>query len=218
MIRQANLSRLLYKSLSILVFSVFVMSFAIKPETVADTKQTPSLPSEERKVEIMKSPSLPSTAPVAINAIRNLRINEPLQNLEIEVQNNSDNPIYYMEIAMFFPDLPKFTGADSIERGVAISLTYGKRELAHLTQRPNSGDVPIQPGEKYTFRIPEPKWKGLESLLAKHNIPQTYIKTLRIWVYTVNFGDGTGLQLGRPYSVKQSVMKYPLPGDKAIKR
>jgi hypothetical protein len=164
-----------------------------------------------RKVDVMKSPRMPTDTTVEIVDIRNLQSEHWLRDLEIEVRNNSNKPIYFLEVILYFPDIPKITDAEGIERGFATSLIYGRRELAKLKQQTNLEDVPIQPGGKCILRIPEPKWKGIESHLAKNNISQSTIKRIRLRVYTLNFGDGTGFKIGAPYSVKQSPISNSLP-------
>src|SRR5689334_10749076 len=102
MLRQYFFSRIVHKGIYLLVFFVFALSLNMKSGIDASSLQNPSPSLEERKVEIMKSPLLPPNTPVAISAVRNLQSEDWLQNLEIEIQNTSNKPIYYLEIETYF--------------------------------------------------------------------------------------------------------------------
>jgi hypothetical protein len=143
---------------------------------------------DERKAEIV----VPHQIPVRLTDVRNLQNEYWLKDLEIEVQNTSTKPIYCLVVYLRFPDIPKTTEVDGIPRGDIFMLLYGRLELLNRAQIATSEDVPIKPGERYTFKIPEPKWKGLKSELARRNIPETIIKRVGIEVPTLVFGDGSG--------------------------
>ena len=205
-------SHVIHKVVYLVVCFGFVLGLTIKPGIDASPLQDSPLSSEERKVEIMKARSLPAGAPVTITAVRNLQDQDWLRNLEIEVQNTSIKPIYYLEIETYFPDLPKVIAVDGIERKIMIRLIYGRQELSHLSQRPDPTDIPIRPGEKYSLRIPEAKGQGLASILTERHITPAFIKKIRLRIFIVNLGDGTGVQVGQPYSGSQSVTTNS-PGD-----
>jgi hypothetical protein len=190
------------------IFFLLVFGLAVKPRITATALQQASLPSEERKIEVINSRALAASVPIAITAIRNLQGQDWLKEVEIEIQNTSNKPIYYLEIATFFPDLPKFAGVDGSERRVMMTLYYGRIELAHLSQRPDSTDVPIQPLEKYVFKIPEPKRQGLEAILSRQNLTPAAIRNINFKIYMVNFGDGTGVRVGSPYPGRQSSLLH----------
>src|SRR5919205_3837616 len=107
MLRQFIFSPPAYRGIYLLVLFISLLGLNTKSGIDASALQNPSFPSGERKVEILKSRSLPPGTPVAISAVRNLQSEDWLRNLEIEIQNTSNKPIYYLEIETYFPDLPK---------------------------------------------------------------------------------------------------------------
>jgi hypothetical protein len=62
--------------------------------------------SEERRAKVTRSRHMPPESTIAITQIRNLNGKNWLQELEIEVQNNSLKPIYYINLVLSFPDIP----------------------------------------------------------------------------------------------------------------
>ena len=194
-----------YKSLPAIVALALLILTRGESVLLSTPAQNNQAPIEgDRKVDVMKSPQMPTDTTVAVVGIRNLQNEHWLRDLEIEVQNNSKKPIYFLEVILYFPDIPKIIDTEGIERGFAISLIYGRRDLGRFKQRITDEDVPILAGEKCILRIPEPNWKGLESHLTRNNIPQSTIKRVRLRIYSLNFGDGTGFKIGAPFSVKQS--------------
>src|SRR5215216_4669803 len=188
----------LNKSLPALVALVVLASG--ESSTLSNKVLITQLPVPEgRKMHIERQPRVP----VSVTAIRNLQNENWLQDLEIEIKNDSTKPIYFLLVVLSFPDIPKTTEVDGIERGVVIPLVYGRTELANRGQRANSGDVPIKPGEKYVFKIAEPYWKGLQSLLSQRQIPSSVTKKLTLRISSLRFGDGTGYVGGAPSQISQ---------------
>src|ERR1044071_5231810 len=86
--------KLLVPSLLALAIVISVTLLTINQPVAA---QTP----EARQIKIMR----PYNHPVAIKEIRNLQGRDFLRNLEIEVQNVSNKPIYYVSLYLRFPDI-----------------------------------------------------------------------------------------------------------------
>jgi hypothetical protein len=159
---------------------------------------------EIRRVVIDRSSKMPEKSTVAITAIRNLQGGDQwLRDLEIEVQNNSSKPIYYLEIDLRFPEMTT-TEVDGITRALVIPLMFGRYTLMDPGEYAASTEKSIQPGEKYIFKIPEPHWAGMESHLAKRNISVSVITKISLRIYGLSFGDGTGFEMGEPFFNKQS--------------
>lgn len=167
------------------------------------TSQAPS--PEGRKVHIERQPQVP----VSVTAIRNLQNENWLQDIEIEIKNNSTKSIYFLLMVLSFPDIPKTTEADGMERGVIIPLAYGRTELANRGQRAHSGDVPIKPGDKYIFKIAEHYQKGLESLLSRRQLPPSVTKRLLLRISSLRFDDGTGYVGGARSQIGQASNIHP---------
>ena len=171
-------------------------------------------PVEGRRVEVEKFSRMPAETTVGVVAIRNLQNEHWIRDLEIEVQNNSARPIYYLRIVLAFPDIPKSRDLDGIERGIVTVLEYGRRELLDVHQRATSEDKPIRPGERYVLRHSEPIWKGLEHFLAEKDIPQSATKKIMLRMRTLSFGDGTGYRGGAPFIPNRNSIDLSLPRDR----
>ena len=75
--------------------------------------------------------------------------------LEIEVTNTGRKPIYYLYVVIRLPEV--------VDQGnqVGFQIAYGRPELAFLeTQIVN--DIPIQPGESVSLKIPQNQVSGYE--------------------------------------------------------
>ena len=161
----------------------------------------------ERKAEI----NITRGVPVAVTSVKNLQDDDWLESLEIEVENRSHRPIYSVEIDLEFPDIPKTTEVDGIPRGYGFKLRYGRLDLIQSRSQATSEDVPIQPREKHTFKIPEPYWKGLKSHLAQRDLSEAIVKRIRIRISTLSFGDGTGFIDGAALPSKPISRAHFLP-------
>ena len=166
---------------------------------------------DKRAVQIEHSSHMPEATTVAISAIRNLQSEQWHRDLEIEVQNNSGKPIYYLQIDVSLPDIDT-TQADGVPRHYAFPLIFGRRELMKHGNYALATDRAISPGGREVFRIPEPYWKGLQNFLSTKNLPMSAVKDIRLRIHSVSFGDGTGFRIGMPFSFKQGSV-IPLNKD-----
>lgn len=171
-------------------------------------------PVEGRRVEVRKFPRMPAETTVSVVAIRNLQNERWLRDLEVEVQNNSARPIYYLMIILGFPDIPKTSDMEGVERGIVTTLEYGRRELLDVHQRATAEDKPIRPGERYVLRLSEPYWKGLEDFLVEKDIPQSATKRITLRILSLSFGDGTGYRASAPFPNNQNSINLSLPRDR----
>jgi hypothetical protein len=206
-----HLASTLQKSLPVLlVFGLFILLNVRFVSSSTHQIAAQSQIADERKTQIEHSSHMPEATTVSISAIRNLQSEQWHRDLEIEVQNNSTKPIYYLEIVLYLPEIDA-TEADGVPRHYAFPLTFGRKELMKRGNYAASVDAAISPGEKKVLRIPEHYWKGLEAFLSEKNIPVSRIKTLRVRIYSVSFGDGTGFKMGRPLSFNQGSITPSLP-------
>ena len=134
--------------------------------------------------------------------MRNLDDQNWLERLELEVENISSKPIYQMEIDMDFPDVVS-TELDGVPRALVIPLMYGRYDLTMKGNFATSDDTPIKPGEKHIFTIPESDRSWLETRLAAGTIPESAVRRIRIQIYALSFGDGTGFKAGVPFSFRK---------------
>jgi hypothetical protein len=104
--------------------------------------------------------------------------------LEIEVKNISSKPIYFVLAYLDFPDVP--VPADGV---YGIALTFGNGRNIDYRNDPDPQDPHLNPGEKFTFTIPE---KMKEGLRDQHERAPELMKKLELHISVVSFGDGTG--------------------------
>ena len=122
------------------------------------------------------------------------------RDLEIEVTNTSDKPIYFMFLNVEMPDLPpQNSGAIRI-----FPLRYGRADFYEPDTKPLPDDVPIQPKATYTFVIDEKNRIGYEKWRAKEN--QNDPLRLEVSINFLSFGDGTGFtsMSAVPFPVKNN--------------
>lgn len=150
---------------------------------------------QERTFEVSASPRMRANNPIGITAVRNITSENWLQDLEIEIENRTSKPLYFLEIILRFPDIPR-RPVDGAMREQIISLTHGDVRLLNKNEFATLEDVPIKPNQKLILRIPESKWKGFESGLNELNIPKSSIKKIYIKIEMASYGDGTGFRIG----------------------
>ncbi|MGH9972062.1 MAG: hypothetical protein ACREBG_30315 [Pyrinomonadaceae bacterium] len=144
--------------------------------------------------------SVPTKLPLAFD-VQNVTSEKWVHELEIEVTNISDKPIYYMDMYVFLVGV-KFQGAN-----VGFWLKYGRVQLKDFSEPLLPEDVPIKPGEKHTFKISESDAKGWDTLKVREGKAEP--RFLKLYFQQINFGDGTGFgnNTGRPINIHQKVSR-----------
>jgi hypothetical protein len=127
---------------------------------------------------------VPKHLPIKVK-VKNHNNEKWYEDVEVEVTNTGDKPIYYLRLALFFVDVKVEGGM-----GIGFPLRYGRRELIQIENRATPEDVPIQPGETYVFKSISGLVKGWEGFRAKHNM--RHPKKIGIRFEILNFGDNTG--------------------------
>ncbi len=122
--------------------------------------------------------------PLAIHQVRNLQSDTWHKDLEIEVKNVSSKPIYFMLAYLQFPDVP--VPADGV---YGIALEFGMRRNIDYRKNADPQDPRLNPGDKFTFTIPENMRKGLR---VQHERSPELMKKLDLHFSVISFGDGTG--------------------------
>jgi hypothetical protein len=156
---------------------------------------------EEREIE----DRIPKHLPIKIkikNAekVKDLGNEDWARDFEIEVENRSDKPIYYMRLLLDLPDVRDEGGLQ-----IRFPLRYGRIELVSYLAPLEPGDVPIKPGDSYTFRIAGPHREGWEMYAGRRGMPRGAPRKLRLIFGELNFGDGTGFHTrgGLPIDVNK---------------
>ncbi|HLL71673.1 MAG TPA: hypothetical protein VK363_09590 [Pyrinomonadaceae bacterium] len=126
--------------------------------------------------------------------VKNLDKENWARELEVEVKNTGDKPIYHLSFSLITPELTDENGVVG-----AFSLKYGRGGLGDFEKRPTPEDVPIQPGETYIMKIPEDQMQGFES--AKKHYKWSEPKKFRIKFRRLHYGDGTGFMTSGGFPV-----------------
>ena len=108
------------------------------------------------------------------------------RDLELEVKNVGDKPIYSM---FFYLLVPAAKIGDSYQ---AFSLVYGRAALSDLTNLPSAEDVPIMPGETKVLTIEDTQLRGWDDARGAGKVPK--IRGVRLIFQDLSFGDGTGFE------------------------
>lgn len=154
--------------------------------------------SEERELE----DTVPKHLPIKVKikkekekAFKDLKNEKWVRDLEIEVTNTGDKPIYLLHFTLVLPEVKDETG-----NNVGFVLHYGRAELGDIKTEAGPDDVPIKSGETYVFTIPNGQALGWENLVKKQQKPQP--KKVILKFGTLSFGDGTGFWAtdGIPFS------------------
>ena len=180
-IPQKNQSLLLLVVLLILALSASFL-FTQQGSTIGVTQENqsnqPTSPSQ-REMGI----GVPKHIPIKIK-VKNLNNEKWANDLEVEITNKSDKPIYYLSFLV----IPQ--NENVADEKVAFWLHYGRPQLNNFSTPVESTDVPLLPNETCVLKIPESSANGWEAVRTKHNKPQP--KKVGLVFQALNFGDGTG--------------------------
>lgn len=128
--------------------------------------------------------------PLTIKKVKNLDAEEGewFRTLEIEVENTSDKPIYFIFLVIEFPDIPAPT-ADAV---TGFVLRYGDDRFGGVSEHAIPEDDPIVPGETHVFKIPLERAEGLENMKKRKKLSTEATKNITLDFQIISFGDGTG--------------------------
>jgi hypothetical protein len=120
------------------------------------------------------------------------------RDLEIDVKNTGNKPIYFMYFTVVLDDVTK-NGYP-----LGFPLRYGRRELIDTSIKADVDDVPLKPGETYVFKISEKDAVAWEHARDGDNLPSP--RSLHLNFLVLSFGDGTGYLFGEyvPHPKTQS--------------
>jgi|GEM_PF-1578407 len=160
---------------------------------------------DEREIE----DKIPKHVPIKVKirsekekAFKDLNNDHWVRDLELEVTNTSDKPIYYLDLWIILPEVFSPNG-----NNVAFTLRYGRPDFIYFGTLARPDDVPIQPGARYTYKIPEDSRKGWEAYREKEHI--NHPKKIQITFTQLSFGDGSGFNGtdAMPYPYKKDLSK-----------
>ena len=108
------------------------------------------------------------------------------RDIEIEVTNTSDKPIYFLSLNLELADL----GSDRPNALRTFFLGYGRGEFYEQNTKPIPEDIPIEPKATHTFVINEDQRNGFEKWRSQNNGRDAF--KLQMSINHLSYGDGTG--------------------------
>ena len=155
---------------------------------------------------------IPKNLPLKLE-VKNIDKDTWVRDFALEVTNTSNKPIYFLEFWLVMPEITE-NG-----RKVGFTLRYGRMEFVEFSTMARPDDVPIKPGETYTFHISDEHRKGWERHKLTENRPDP--SGFELSFTQLSFGDGTGFNGSdaKPYPYARSgasLMKHgsqPMPGS-----
>ena len=144
--------------------------------------------SEERVIDNL----VPKHVPIKIKikedkerALKDMNNDRWTSDLELEVTNTSDKPIYLLELWVEMPEIISENG-----HRVGFTLRYGRAAFVDFDAHPIPDDKPIEPKETYVFKIEEKYQQSWAAYKAKNHKADP--KRIEITFTQLSFGDGSG--------------------------
>lgn len=152
---------------------------------------------------------IPKHLPLKVK-VKNLKNEKWAHDLEVEVTNTSNKPIYYLFLILTLPEVKSESN-----RAMGFQLIYGRSELVDFAAPLKPEDVAIRPGESYTLKIPEQFSLGWEQFAVKRKLPKSEPKKIKIRFGQLNFGDGTGFSFtdGSPIDIHRQQSSHTSCGE-----
>ncbi|HEX5832483.1 MAG TPA: hypothetical protein VFY34_01445 [Pyrinomonadaceae bacterium] len=107
------------------------------------------------------------------------------RDIEIEITNTSDKPIYFLSLHIVMPDVLTDEGVM-----MSFSIRYGRTDFYDHNTKPVRENMPIEPKATQTFTFEETNIIGYEAW-RRNNKKNDPLK-LEVWFSHLSFGDGTG--------------------------
>src|SRR5947209_1715888 len=146
--------------------------------------------SEEREIE----DKIPKHLPIKIKikkekekAFKDLSNDNWIRDVEFEVTNIGNKPIYFLRFEVTLSDITAPDGTN-----IAFPFGYGRTELGSIKSKAEPDDIPIKPGETIILKAHDGNVRGWDLFRRNHNKPQP--KKLRLEFVRLTFGDGTGFE------------------------
>jgi hypothetical protein len=179
------------RNLTLLLMMALLGAYSLHM-AVHSTAQSPI--AEERKL----TNKVPRHLPIKIK-VRKLNNEKWLDDLEVEVQNISNKPIYLLNFFLLMPEI-----RDAQGNAFGFPLKYGRIELVDYETPLEPTDVPIKPGESYIYKVDLGEIKGWGKYKAENGKPEP--KEVELIFSQLNFGDGTGFTVtsGVPINIRKT--------------
>ena len=139
---------------------------------------------QERKYEVLDK-SFPEGA-LKITKTNNLQSTSFPDDFEIEVENISGKPIYFISVAIVMANAKDIR--TSKPQSYMFKMTYGDRRLVNFKEEITAKDLPLESGQKVILKTntkSPPDWADKEKRFEE-------TRSFTIIPQVVNFGDGSG--------------------------
>jgi hypothetical protein len=164
--------------IALLVLLLLLCAVGIVSSTAQAPQGNSAVSPQQRELE----DRIPKHLPIKVK-VKNLNNEKWERDLEIEVKNEADKPIYYLDMYLVLSEVRSPDGHE-----IGFPLRYGRIELTEFDAPIEPTDIPIRPGDTYVFKIAEKSLEGWE--VFKRGKPDP--KKFRLIFASINFGDGTG--------------------------
>lgn len=174
---------------SVLLFSRFALGQSA-PQSLKRSFENKTPPHVPLKIKIRKNKE---------EKALDLNNKNWFRDIEIEVTNTSDKPVYFLSLHIAMPDVLTDAGVVTV-----FPLRYGRTDFYDHNTKPLPDDIPIEPKGTYTLVFDEDNKIGYEAWRDKNKRSDPL--KLEIWFSHLNFGDGTGFTSlsAVPFPVKSS--------------
>ncbi len=173
------------RALLLLSFICIALIFLINGTLIHGIAQ-----SEEREIE----DKIPKHLPIKVKirketeqAFKDLGNDKWIGDVEFEVTNTSDKPIYYLTFDVVLLDVTAPNGTN-----IAFPFHYGRTELGSIQSKAGPDDVPIKPGQTIILKAHKGNVRGWDAFRRDYGWSQPKRISFRFVVLT--FGDGTGFE------------------------
>ena len=179
-----NTSTMIIKLVLLLLLASLASLYLINgsfPQSLAQS-------TEEREFENTVPKHLPIKVKIKKEkekSFKDLKNDKWVRDLELELTNTGDKPIYLISMTLVMPEIIGSSGYPS-----GFVLHCGKVHLGDILTKAEPDDIPIKPGETYVFKIAESLVLGWDSFRKRENMPQP--KKVVLHFGMLSFGDGTG--------------------------
>ena len=134
--------------------------------------------------------------PLRVRKVINLQSDTWPNDLEIEIENVSSKPIYFINAVLEFPDDPAPNGSSGIK------FKFGKLENMDIARIAEPDDEHVDPGKTLVLTVSQIYRKGLTARQQK--APRNF-KKLDFRFEIISFGDGTGYEGSQFLDLKNSL-------------
>lgn len=182
--------------ITVLLRTIFALVAMTVGVLVIASSQAPSVGAEQTQANARRrlfENRVPVHLPIQVRIrptkeelFRDLANDNWARDLELEVKNTGDKPIYALFFDLLVPDAKI---GDSYE---SMDFSYGRAAIVN-GETPKADDLPIKPGSTVVLKVDENTLKGWDEARQAGLVPSP-IRGVRLIFQDLVFGDGTGFE------------------------